>query len=254
MELISTRSTNFSVRAAKDLELVTAAKNGCQRSYSILLDRYKSPVYRTMYSMVKNSQDAEDLTIEAFGKAFVKLATYAPHSSFSTWLFTIAKNNCIDHIRKKRLFTLSIDEFVEAGSDLDFSSNLKSNMLDPEEIIIREQRLDLVRDLVNELGEKYRRMIELRYYEEYAYDEIALELNIPLGTVKAQLHRAKDLLYEKAQRPSAKAYLDRTQRKKRKKKVATKPPKAQPRVSEIAVCRPVLVAAEKEQELELAAA
>jgi len=208
-------------RAAEDLILVTAAKEGCQKSYEKLYFRYKHSVYRTMYGMVSNSEDAEDLTIEAFGKAFNKLPTYVPHHAFSTWLFRIAKNNCIDHIRKKRLHTLSIDEPVEYGSECDFSNNLKAIMLNPEEEYIRMQKLQLVRIVVSQLGIKYRRMIELRYFDEMSYEEIAKKLEIPLGTVKAQLFRAKDLMHDLIMQMGATAHMEDTRRhRKNRKKVA----------------------------------
>ena len=186
----------LSVRANADLILVEAAKKGCQKSFEKLLSRHRQAVYIKMYGMVNNSLDAEDLTSEAFGKAFHKLPTYVPHHAFSTWLHRIAKNNCIDFIRKKKLPTLSIDEPVEKGSDCDFSNNLKAELLNPEERMEREQRHEMVRVAVDKLDVKYRRMIELRYYKELAYDEIADKLSIPLGTVKAQLFRAKDLMHD----------------------------------------------------------
>jgi len=208
-------------RASEDLILVTAAKEGCEKSYEKLLNRYKHSVYRTMYGMVNNSEDAEDLTYEAFGKAFHKLPTYVPHHAFSTWLFRIAKNNCIDHILKKRLHTLSIDEPVEYGSECDFSNNLKAVMLNPEEEYIRDQKLQLVRFAVAKLGVKYRRMIELRYFDELSYEEIAAKLEIPLGTVKAQLFRAKDLMYDVIMKTGATAHLEDIRRHtKNRKKVA----------------------------------
>lgn len=214
---VQTATKQLTNRAADDLILVNSAKNGCQKSYSQLLHRYENSVYRTMYGMVNNSEDAQDLTQEAFGKAFNKLPTYVPHHAFSTWLFRIAKNNCIDHIRKKRLHTLSIDEPVEHGSECDFSNNLKAPARTPEQEVMRREKIEMVRQCVQKLGEKYKRMIELRFYEEYSYEEIASELGIPLGTVKAQLFRAKDLVFEIMQ-PGAKSYMEDTVRHSKKKK------------------------------------
>lgn len=202
----------LSARAAADLKLVEAAKGGCQQSFEKLLNRYRHSVYCKMYSMVNNNLDAEDLTSEAFSKAFHKLPTYVPHHAFSTWLHRIAKNNCIDFIRKKRIQTLSIDEPVEKGSECDFSNNLKAEMLNPEERMVREQRQELVRLVVDKLDVKYRRMIELRYFKELAYDEIADKLSIPLGTVKAQLFRAKDLMYDLIIDTGAASYMEDTRR------------------------------------------
>ena len=208
-----TRTTNLSTRAQEDYQLVQQAIRGSQKAYTVLMERYRNSIYHMMYKMVKNREDADDLTLEAFGKAFNKLESYEPRYAFSTWLFKIAINNCIDYIRKKRLKLLSIDDPIEPNSDHDFSSNIKSGMLDPEERFIRKQRVKLMRTILSKLSLKYRLMIELRFFEELSYDEIAQELNIPLGTVKAQLFRAKEILYTLLQAPSAQAYLDTTERR-----------------------------------------
>lgn len=211
MELTLTKH-RLSPKAHEDFQLVTAAIQGEQQAYAALLERYRSSVYNHLYKMVRNHDDAEDLTLEAFGKAFNKLSTYAPHFAFSTWLFKIAVNNCIDHIRKKRLHFLSIDSPIEPSGDKDFSGSLRTGVRNPEEEYIRHQRLQMVRNLLTQLSTKYRLMIELRYYEELSYEEIATELDIPLGTVKAQLFRAKEMLYGLMQKPGAAAYLDSTRR------------------------------------------
>ena len=203
---------NLSARGREDYEMVLKAIDGNQKAYASLMDRYRNSVYHMMYKMVGNREDADDLTLEAFGKAFNKLPSYAPRYAFSTWLFKIAINNCIDYIRKKRLHFLSIDDPIEHNSEHDFSNNLKANILDPEDSMIRHQRVKLMRDVLGELSLKYRLMIELRFFEELSYDEIAKELDIPLGTVKAQLFRAKEILYNILQKPGAAAYLESTKR------------------------------------------
>ncbi|MCB0592529.1 MAG: sigma-70 family RNA polymerase sigma factor, partial [Phaeodactylibacter sp.] len=142
---------------------------------------------------------------------FAKIDSYVPRYAFSTWLFRIAINNGIDYIRKKRLNMFSIDEPIDGESSSDYSGNLRSSSLDPEEIIIRNQRVQLMRDVLGRLNGKYRLMIELRYFEELSYEEIATELDIPLGTVKAQLFRAKEMLGNLLSQPGASAYLDNVQ-------------------------------------------
>ncbi|MEM9884659.1 MAG: sigma-70 family RNA polymerase sigma factor [Bacteroidota bacterium] len=215
-----TISTNLSAKAQNDFNLVQAAIAGNQRAYSELMDRYRNSVFHTMLKMVHNKEDANDLTIEAFGKAFRKLSSYAPHYAFSTWLFRIAINNCIDHIRKKRLHVLSIDDPIDANSDQDYSANIRSNTLNPEEQYENKQKIQMMRAVMGKLSEKYRLMIELRYFEELSYDEIATELSIPLGTVKAQLFRAKEMMYELLQKPGASAYLETTKRRAKKRNTA----------------------------------
>lgn len=195
-------------KAAEDLQLIEKAKAGCQRSYSALMERHYTAVYHHLYQLTKDQNLAEELTQEAFSKALTRLATYVPHHAFSTWLYKIAKNGLIDHRRKKRLRILSIDETIEPDSESDFTELLRADVIDPEEAVIREQRCFAVRYVMYQLNPKYRQMIELRYYEEFSYEEIASELDIPLGTVKAQLHRAKELMGEMLMRPGADAYLE----------------------------------------------
>lgn len=191
------KTKNFSPRATQDYELVKlAVDGGDQQAYTKLMSRYRDSIYFMILKMVHNRDDAEDLTIEAFGKAFKNLPRYSPDYAFSTWLFKIATNNTIDFIRKKRLRTTSIDQSVgEEDEGNTYASNIESTSLDPEENFIKEQRKDLMREVTDKLNEKYKILIELRYFKEYSYEEIASELDLPLGTVKAQLFRAKELLF-----------------------------------------------------------
>lgn len=209
----------LSQRATEDYVLVLGAIEGNQKAYASLLERYRPAVYSTIMKMVNNREDADDLTIEAFGKAFLKLPSYAPRYAFSTWLFKIAINNCIDHIRKKRIQALSIDETLNPDSDNDYKTILRGNILDPEEKFIRDQRIQLMRKTLSKLSPKYRTMIELRYFEELSYEEIAVELTIPLGTVKAQLFRAKELMFEHLNSPAAMACLEITSKREMKVKM-----------------------------------
>ena len=212
MQTATTTKHRLSPKASEDYLLVQAAINGEQQAYARLLERYRASVYNHLLKMVRNPDDAEDLTFEAFGKAFKKLNTYAPHFAFSTWLFKIAVNNCIDHIRKKRLHFLSIDQPMEPYGDKDFTGSIRTSARNPEEEVIRDQKLQMVKRSIGHLSHKYRLMIELRYYEELSYEEIANELQIPLGTVKAQLFRAKEMLFGIIQKPGHAAYLDTTRR------------------------------------------
>lgn len=210
MEIVAKKS--LSKKAIEDFEIVKRAVAGDQNAYTLLMNRYQGSIYRLMYKMVNDQEDAHDLTIEAFGKAFIKLPSYVPNYAFSTWLFRIAINNGIDHVRRKKLRMLSIDEPVEPDSDHDYTISLRSSVMNPEEQVIRQQRQKLMREVITQLNDKYRQMIQLRYFEELSYDEISALLNIPLGTVKAQLFRAKEMLYELLQKPGASAYLDNTKR------------------------------------------
>jgi len=183
----------LSDKAKNDLLLVESAKNGNEKAFSSLLNRYRDSIYYMLLKMVNNSSDAEDLTIEAFGKAFRNIDSFTPEYAFSTWLFKIATNNCIDFIRKKQVTPTAIDQLQD---DLDsVTVNIQSDLPDPEETLINDQKIAVLRDIVNQLKPRYRNLIDLRYYKEYSYEEIAAELKLPIGTVKAQLYRAKSLLY-----------------------------------------------------------
>jgi len=187
---------NLSDRATEDYELVKSALNNNNNAYSVLMGRYRDSIFHTMLKMVRNNEDAEDLTIEAFGKAFQKLPSYSPSFAFSTWLFKIATNNCIDFIRKQRVKVTSIDEPVKEDSDENFGRLLKANSLNPEEHYMMEQRGRILRNMLDKLKGNYRQMIEMRYFDEMSYQEISEKLNLPIGTVKAHLFRAKELLIE----------------------------------------------------------
>lgn len=186
-------SNGLSDKARNDLLLVELAKNGNEKAFSSLLNRYRDSLYFMLLKMVNNASDAEDLTIEAFGKAFRSLDSFTPDYAFSTWLFKIATNNCIDFIRKKQITPTPIDQLQDDLEHLTVS--LQSDLPDPEEILINDQKIAVLRDIVNQLKPRYRNLIELRYYKEYSYEEISTELKLPIGTVKAQLYRAKSLLF-----------------------------------------------------------
>ncbi len=210
-------NNHLSEKAQKDYELVRrAVDDNDQQAYTILMERYRNSIYHMMLKMVHNRDDADDLTIEAFGKAFKKLPSYTPKYAFSTWLFKIAINNCIDKLRKKKLKLLSIDEPMGDEEGNTFSGSIKSSALDPEEVYIQTQKVKLMRKVLNQLNPKYRLMIELRFFEEMSYDAIAEELGIPLGTVKAQLFRAKEILYNLLEESNSKAYTDLVKKKKKK--------------------------------------
>lgn len=184
---------NLSNKAQHDYELVLLALKDDQKAYASLLGRYRDAIYFMLLKMVNNSSDAEDLTIEAFGKAFKNLNQYTPNYAFSTWLFKIATNNCIDFIRKKKTNTLSLDQAspIEDSAPMAIPADLP----DPEERMIIKQKEVVLRAIVLKLKPRYRKLIELRYFQELSYDEISEELEIPIGTVKAQLFRARELLY-----------------------------------------------------------
>lgn len=184
---------NFSANARNDFNLVAKAKEGDQKAYAEIMQRYKDSIYFMALKMVNNKDDAMDLTVETFAKAFENLDKYKSEYAFSTWLFRIATNNSIDFIRKKRLNVISLDTlFEEEGEDKYLQ--VRAEGLNPEEISIRKQESEKLKNMVEQLPLRYRTLIILRYYDELSYEEIAQQMDIPLGTVKAQLFRARDLM------------------------------------------------------------
>lgn len=189
MEIVN----DLSDKAKGDLLLVKEAKKGNEKAFASLMNRYRDSIYYMLLKMVNNPSDAEDLTIEAFGKAFRNIDTYTPKFAFSTWLFKIATNNCVDFIRKKHTSPTPLDNLLDNLDNI--TVNIQSDLPDPEESLIYRQKVAALKDIVNQLKPRYKELIELRYYKEYSYEEISSELKLPIGTVKAQLYRAKTLLY-----------------------------------------------------------
>jgi RNA polymerase sigma-70 factor (ECF subfamily) len=184
-------------KAQRDYMLVQLARDhGDQQAYAELLNKYRDSLYFMMLKMTSNATDAEDLTIEAFGKAFKNLQQYTPEFAFSTWLFKIAANNCIDFLRKNKRIQFADNFFDDDNEYSDVPSNIPSEGLDPVEKMIEKQKIQLMHEVVEKLKPHYRHLIELRYFKEWSYEEIATELDLPLGTVKAQLFRAREFLYQ----------------------------------------------------------
>jgi RNA polymerase sigma-70 factor (ECF subfamily) len=185
---------NLTGKALEDYKLIQLALKGDKRVFEKLVTKYKAPLQYMAFYKLRSEHDAEDVVMMSFTKAFKKLHQYKPEFAFSTWLFRITSNNCIDFLRKKKERTISIDNNLKNSEGREMAFNIKSGNLSPEEKMIREQRISLLHEIVENLKPKYRELIEMRFFQEYSYDEMAEQLNLPLGTVKAQLHRAKMFL------------------------------------------------------------
>ena len=193
--------SGLSDKAQHDLKVIDRALNGDSRAYAELLNRYRDSVYYVMLRLISNPSDAEDLTIEAFGKAFHNLAKYVPSHAFSTWLFRIATNNCIDFMRRKSQSPRPFDQ--DEGEEDEVEATVASDMIAPDELMINRETAASLNRIVKTLKPRYRRLIELRYFEDYSYEEIASELSLPIGTVKARLFRAKVLILNMVQSKSS---------------------------------------------------
>ena len=190
----------FSDKAIEDFDLIDKAVNDKdQQAYATLMKRYKKAVYFMILKMIRDADDAEDLTMEAFAKAFRNLHRFKKDYTFRTWLFRIATNNTIDFIRKKKLKTMSLNNTLTDDGGNSVNIDVEDDNNNPQDEYIRTQRIEMVRIFVDKLPAKYRKLVKLRYFDELSYEEIAQELDKPLGTVKAQLHRSRELLYEIAQ-------------------------------------------------------
>lgn len=171
---------------------IEKAKLGDQVAFTFLLDNYWNEVYGFMLQRTENETDAEDITIETFSKAFDKISTYNPEFQFNTWLIAIAKNVHIDLLRKKKSSL-----FIDITDDEDnIAYNVADSSPSAEDKLITEQNLSRLLQFIKELKPAYQEVIQMRYFQEMSYQEIADDLNEPLNNVKIKLLRAKKLLAE----------------------------------------------------------
>ncbi len=177
----------------EDSRLIHDALAGNQFAYKQLLRKYHDAIFNLIFRIVHEREQVEDLTQEVFVKAFASLKNFNEEFAFSTWLYKIATNSSIDYIRKRKLETFSIDKPI-AMDEGDYHYELPDTTYQPDRTIIQHQRNLLIEEAINQLPEKYRRVIILRHTEERDYAEIARILKLPIGTVKAHIFRARELL------------------------------------------------------------
>lgn len=188
-------TTSVPDRRQLDYQLVCDARdNGSGRAYAALMASYREPLYLLLLRMTRNTTTAADLTVDTFSKAFLQLHRYAPTSAFSSWLFSIGVNTYIDHLRKRRLATVPLSDLSHNSAGEFIEYQIPSQQPDPEEHLISMQRNEALRQVVAQLKAPYRQVIEMRYYDDLSYEEIAKRTGLPIGTVKIRLSRAKDLL------------------------------------------------------------
>lgn len=171
---------------------IERAKEGDQKAFSFLLDHFWNDVYGFQLKRTRNENDAEDITIRSFSRAFDKIDTYDSTYEFKTWLITISRNIHVDMVRKQQSNIIGQalkTENEEAYAIVDESPSA-------EDRLIREQNLDKLLKCIKRLKVPYQQIINLRYFQELSYKEIAAELNEPLNNVKVKLLRAKKLLAE----------------------------------------------------------
>jgi RNA polymerase sigma-70 factor (ECF subfamily) len=191
-----TSRSDASRSSLRDDHLVKEAKDGSEKAYGKLVDKYQRALHFHILKMIKEKDKVEDLVQEVFMKAFDSIQRYDDSYAFSTWLYRIATNHTIDYLRKKKLQTLSIDEPVE-GQRGTMKRQIPDQSTHTDDIIIRKERRQIVRQAIEDLPKKYRDVIELRHMQEKSYKEISEVLELPLGTVKAHIFRARETLYKK---------------------------------------------------------
>ncbi len=174
-------------------ELIQRAIDGDETAYRQLLENYRGAIFNLLFKMVRNKEETEDLVQEAFIKAFKALPSFNEEYAFSTWLYKIAINNCIDHMRKKRLKTYSINKPVRS-KDGELDREFPDTSMSPDKELLHDERTRLIETAIDELPENYKTAILLRHRDEKSYEEIAQLLDIPLGTVKARIFRAREML------------------------------------------------------------
>lgn len=167
---------------AGDRELVDRALEGDDTAFEYLFNRYRDAIYRLFVQRLGGVNDADDLLQETFIKVYVNLCRYSADYTFGQWVYTIARNTFIDHVRRRQ-DDLSIDDRFAAPA---------SSAPTPEESVINLQQRTQIERCLERLTPRYRQLILMRFFEEYSYEEIAAKLELPLGTVKTQIHRARE--------------------------------------------------------------
>ena len=189
------RESHASQSSIEDAHLVQHAVEGDEKAYEKLANKYHNALYYHLLKLVKDRDILEDLIQEVLAKAFSNINSYNSDYAFSTWLYRIATNHAIDYLRKKKLKTLSLDEPVQTNEG-EMAIDVPDTTYEADKAVMRRQRKNIIRDAINNLPEKYRTVIEMRHIEEKSYQEIAELLDLPLGTVKAHIFRARELLYK----------------------------------------------------------
>ncbi len=177
----------------EDIQLVARARAGDERAFRALLEKYERAVFSICLRMVRNREEAADLAQDAFIKVFGSLDRYNPAYAFSSWLFKITSNLCIDYLRKRRIDTLPMDQPID-GEKGEIQRQYAAPDPTPDESLDRREKMARLESAIAALPDHYRIMLVLRHQEDLSYEEIADHLSIPLGTVKARIHRAREML------------------------------------------------------------
>ena len=177
----------------QDLKTIRRCKRGEEEAFSEILGRYRGAIYNLCYRMTRNPEDARDLGQEVFIKVFSLLDRYDETYAFSSWIFRIATNHCIDHLRRNRMRLLSLDGHTDKDGD-EIEMQIPHKGPEPDQVLERSEAMVKLEEVVADLPPHYRSIILLRHDQDMSYEEIATVLDLPLGTVKARIHRARNLI------------------------------------------------------------
>ena len=179
----------------EDLRAIRRCLDGDTSAYTLLQKKYTSIVSSLIRRMIKNEEDVQDLVQETFIKAYNALASFQSAYSFSAWLYRIASNNCIDFHRKRKIQIISLNQKHYDSEDEEEMEIEDSSYL-PDIKMMNEEKKKALQDAFDKLPENYKAIMKLRHEEDLDYNEISEKLNLPLGTVKAHLYRARKMMYD----------------------------------------------------------
>jgi RNA polymerase sigma factor (sigma-70 family) len=174
----------------QDLKTIRRCKRGEEAAFAEILARYRGPIYNLCYRMSRNPEDARDLAQEVFIKVFRLLDRFDEEYAFSSWLFRIASNHCIDHLRRNRMRFLSLDGVAGPDGE-EFELQLPDEGPGPDTVLERSEAVAKLEEVIADLPPHYKAITLLRHQQQLSYEEIAEVLQLPLGTVKARIHRAR---------------------------------------------------------------
>lgn len=172
---------------------IKQVRKGDQNAFGEIVELYKDKVFQLCFRMLGNSHEAEDISQEAFIRAYINIERYNIDRKFSTWLYRIAANLCIDRIRKKKP-DYYLDAEVAGTEGLTLYSQIPASQLAPDEEVSKIELQEIIQNEILKLPEKYRAVIVLKYIEELPLLEISKILDLPIGTVKTRIHRGREAL------------------------------------------------------------
>jgi len=178
-------------------KLIKRIKKGDRDAFPELVELYKDKIYHVAYRMLGNAQEAEDIAQETFIRVYANLENYDPSYKFSTWIYRIATNLCIDHLRKRKQSVYSLDKPVEGAEGLDWHDRLADPDLGPEDRVLEGEFHGQVQEAIDSLSPKYRSIMILRYLEDLSLSEISDALKLPVTTIKTRIHRGREALKKK---------------------------------------------------------